>query len=192
MTLQPNPPRLHGLYDVLQVLRSHIITDDLDLAADLPEGVIGHTDTARFGDTLETRGDIHTVAKDVVIIDDDVTNVNADAKFDPSDLRRGSILLRHPGLHFNGTAYRVHGAGKLDQNAVTGRFDDASAMRGDSGVDNGLSDRLEPGQGALLISTHETAIAGDIRRQHSRQSPFHGLAGQKGPPDSKIYLVDKA
>jgi hypothetical protein len=65
-------------------------------------------------------------------------------------------------------------------------------MRGDCGIDKRLSKRLQIGERAFFVAAHQTAIAGDIRRQHSRQSPFHGLAGQKGPPDSKIYLVDKA
>jgi hypothetical protein len=36
---------------------------------------------------------------------------------------------------------------------------------------------------ALLVVTHQPAVAGDIRRQHSRQSSFHALAGQKCPLD---------
>jgi class 3 adenylate cyclase len=38
------------------------------------------------------------VAKDIVVIDDNVTDVDADAKFDPLDLRHRSILLSHTAL----------------------------------------------------------------------------------------------
>ena len=64
---------------------------------------------------------------------------------------------------------------------VTGRLDDAAAMLGDGGVNEGFSDRLEPGQRAFLIATHEAAIAGDIRRQHRCQSSFDALGGQRIP-----------
>jgi hypothetical protein len=39
----------------------------------------------------------------------------------------------------------------------------------------------KPGQGVFLVGVHETAIAGDIRRQYSRKSPFHALSGQTAP-----------
>jgi hypothetical protein len=55
-------------------------------------------------------------------------------------------------------------------------------MRGDCGIEKRLSERLQIGERAFFVSAHQTAIAGDIRRQHSRQSPLHRLADQKGPP----------
>ena len=54
-------------------------------------------------------------------------------------------------------------------------------MRGECGIDKRLSDRLKLRKCTFLVTTHQPAIAGDIRRQYSRQSPFHALAGQKGP-----------
>ncbi len=96
-------------------------------------------------------------------------------------LRYRRVLLGHAALNFDGTAYRIDGAGKLDQHAVAGGLDDAAAMLGDSGVNEGLSDRLEPSQRAFLVGPHETAIPGDIRRQHRRQSPFYALAGHDAP-----------
>ena len=77
---------------------------------------------------------------------------------------------------------RIDDARELDQHAVAGRLDDAAAMRGDGGIDEVLPDRLEPGQRAFLVDAHETAVAGDIRRQHRCQSPFHPLARQRMPP----------
>ena len=75
----------------------------------------------------------------------------------------------------------IDGAGELDQHAVAGGLDDAAPMVGDGGIDEGLSDRLQPGQRAFLVDTHEPAVAGDIRRQHRCQSPFHPLACQESP-----------
>jgi hypothetical protein len=82
------------------------------------------------------------VAEDIVVIDDDVANVDADPKFDPVTQRHRRILVSHAALHFNGTAYRIHGTGKLDQHTVTSGLDDAPAMRRDGGIDEGLPDCL--------------------------------------------------
>ena len=49
-----------------------IIADDLDLAPDLPVGVVGHAHPTRFGDAFKAGGDIDAVAEDVVVDDDDV------------------------------------------------------------------------------------------------------------------------
>jgi hypothetical protein len=54
-------------------------------------------------------------------------------------------------------------------------------MLGDGGIDEGLSDLFQAGQGAFLVSAHETAIPGDIRRQHSRQPSLHPFYGHKSP-----------
>ena len=179
--LASNPPRPHRLSDVLEGLRSHIITGNLDLAPNLPIGVVRQADASRLGNALKPRGDIDAVAEDVVIINDDVPDVNADPKFDPLVLRYRRILLGHTALDFNGTAYRIHGARKLDQHAVAGGLDDPPAIVGDGGVNEGLPDSLEPGQRAFLVYAHEAAITGDIRSQHRRQSSFHALARQGAP-----------
>src|SRR5204863_2066552 len=121
------------------------ITDNLYLAADLPVGVIGHADTARICDAFKAGSNVDTVAEDVVVIDDDVADVNADPKFDPLVRRHRRILIGDAALDFNGTAYCIDGAGKLHQHAVTRGLDDPPAMLGDGGIDEGLPDRLEPG-----------------------------------------------
>ena len=49
-------------------------------------------------------------------------------------------------------------------------------MGSDGGVNKGLSDSLEPGQRAFLVSTHQAAITGDIRRQNRRQPSINAFA----------------
>ena len=75
-------------------LRPHIITDNLDLAPNLSMGVIGHANGARFGDAFKAGGNVDAIPEDVVVVDDDVADVDADAKFDPLILRHGQRSAR--------------------------------------------------------------------------------------------------
>jgi hypothetical protein len=98
--------------------------------------------------------------------------------------RLGGILLCRPALDFNGTAYRIDGAGKLGQYAVPGRLDDAPPMGGDRGIKEGLSESLQAGQRAFLIHPHQTAVACDIRCQHRCKPSFWVVGGQGNVPQT--------
>ena len=145
----------------------------------MPIGVVGDADAARLGNAFQTRCDIHTVTEDIVVVDDDVPDVDADPQFDPLILRHRGILLGHFTLDFNGTAHRIHGTGKFDQHTVARGLDDPPAMLGNGGVNESLPDRLQAGQRALLIDAHQAAISSDVCRQHRCQSPLYVVAGQK-------------
>jgi hypothetical protein len=57
------------------------------------------------------------VAEDIVVVDDDVADVDADPEFNPFALRHGRILIGYAALDFNGTAY----GGNFSKNANTYR-----------------------------------------------------------------------
>ena len=105
-------------------------------------GVIGDADASGFRDPFQTRGDVDAIAEDIVFIENDVADVNADAEFDPWILRYGGILRCHAALDFNRIAHRIDCASKLDQHSVARSLDDATTMRGDCGVNKRFSNRL--------------------------------------------------
>ena len=47
------------------------------LSTNLPMRIVGNAKTTRLGDTFETHCNIDTVAKDIIVFDDDITDVNA-------------------------------------------------------------------------------------------------------------------
>jgi hypothetical protein len=51
----------------------------------------------------------------------------------------------------------------------------------DGWIDKGFPDRLELGQRAFFIRTHQAAVTGDVCRQYCHKPPFHMLAGQRLP-----------
>jgi hypothetical protein len=135
-------PHPHRLDNILEDLRPHVVEGDLDLSPDLSIGVIGQADAAGLGDAFEASCDIDAIAEDVVVVDDDVADVDADPEFDSDILREVGVLPRHVALDLHNATRCIDRAGELDQQAVTGGLDDATAMRGDAGIDKRLSDSL--------------------------------------------------
>src|ERR1019366_2421802 len=120
-------------------------------------------------------------------------DVNADTEFDSLVLRNRGILLSHTTLGLDGASRCIDRARELDQHTVAGGLYDAPSMRGDGWIDKGFSDRLELCQRAFFVRTHQAAVAGNIRRKNSRQSPFHALVAQNAPRPGKsnAYLAEK-
>ena len=144
-------------------------------------GFIGHANPARFGNTFKPSGNVDAVAKDVVVVDDDIADMDAEPEFNSHILRDVGVLRGHRALDLNRATGCIDGAGEFHKHAVTGRLDDAATVGSYSRVNKSFSGRLESGQCAFLVGTHEATISSDICRQHSRQSPFYPVARQRSP-----------
>ena len=136
------PPSSHWFGNVLEDLRPKILAGNFDLAPDLPIGVVRNADTTRFGDPFKAGSDIDAITKDVVFVDDDIADMDADPKLDPDVDGCVGILVGHAALNFNRTAYSVHRTGELYQHAVASRLDDPTSMGGYTGVNKALSNGL--------------------------------------------------
>ena len=146
--------------------------------------IVGNANPARLCDPFETHCNIDAITKDIIVFDDNITDVNADAKFDPLVLRHIGILFGHAALDFDGTSHGIDHAGELNESAVPGVLDDASAMISDFGIEKRLSESFQLRQRAFFVDPYQAARARDIRRQNSRQSPLYVLAAQDAPPGS--------
>jgi len=167
-----NAPNPHRFGDILQGLRAHVLEGDAYLSPNLPVNIVGNANPTRFCDAFETHRNIDPVTKDVVLLDNNITNMNTDTKFDPLVLRDIGILFRHAALDFVGTSYGVDHAGELNERAVSGILDDPSAMIRDFGVKKRLSKSFQLRQRSLFVDPNQAARARDICRQNSRQSPL--------------------
>src|SRR5262252_5017585 len=85
-----------------------------------------NTDPAGLGERLQTCRDIDAVSVDVVAFNDDVTDVDANAKLYLPICGYADIALGHTPLHINGAANRIDDAGKLEQQAIASGLDDAA------------------------------------------------------------------
>ena len=88
------------------------------------------------------------------VCDNNITDVNADAKFDPLVLRHIGILFGHAALDFVGTSHGIDHAGELNESAVPGILDDASVMLSDFGIEKRLSKSFQLRQRAFFVDPY--------------------------------------
>jgi hypothetical protein len=130
--------------------------------------------------------DVHAVAIEVVALDNDVAEIDADAQFDAVVRRGDGVPLGHRLLHFDRAAHRIDDAGKLHQHSVTGGLNDPAPVLGDLRIEELAAQRLEAFERAFFVSapisreypaTSAARIATSRRvwLMSSRQPPAAGL-----------------
>jgi len=93
-------------------------------------------------------------AKDVVPVDDYVTDVNADAELNALNLRHVGILLGHTALNLDGTSNGVDDAAELNESAVPCILDDRSVMISDFGIEERPSASFQLRQRAFFVDPY--------------------------------------
>src|SRR3954451_8654983 len=99
---------------------------------------------------------------DVLTLDDDVAQIDPYAEYDPLILRGRDVALGHPTLHRSRAGNRLDHTCELDQKAVAGRFDNATLVLGDLGINEFAAMGTKPGERAGFVLSHKAAISGDI------------------------------
>ena len=144
----PNQPRHQAGHATLasaprffQYLRTHIIKEISTLPAHVD--ACHRTDRHRRARrSLDPRRDVDAIAEDVVIVENDVPDVDSDAKLDSTILRQDGVPLSHTTLHFDRAPHRIDGAAKLHKHAISGGLDHTTAVFGYLGVNKFPSKRL--------------------------------------------------
>ena len=145
---------------------------------------------ARLRKSLQPGRDIDGIAEQVVALNDDVADVDADPKPHLLIGRSIRVLLSYGVLNFDGAFHGIHGAGEIGKNAVARGVEDPTAMRGDQAIDDDPVGR-EGAKGADLISPHQAAVAFDIRCEDRRELSFDPVGFQgSAPPRSSIAGSD--
>jgi hypothetical protein len=170
----------HRPVDVLQGTLAKVVEGKSCLSANLPEGVLGKVDAARLAFAFNTGCDIDAIAENIVAIDDDVADIDANTK---AHLGLWAIIpFSHLLLDGHGAGDCIHSAGELDQQSISGALDDAAIVGGDRRIDDLAAVSLEGFERACLIGSHQTRITDDISRQYRRQPPIQPLLAHKGIP----------
>src|SRR5215469_13145915 len=158
--------------DVLDALLAAVFELGVQPAADLIAHRGGYTDAAGLGERFQARGNIDAVAENIVVFDDHVAEIDADAKLDGTCCGDVRIAPRHSRLDLNGALDRVDHALELDQQPVTRGLNDASAVLGDRGIDQLQAMGLEPRQSAGFVDLHEAAVPDHIGGKNRNQLTF--------------------
>jgi hypothetical protein len=99
-------------------------------------------------------GHVYAVPKDVISVNQNVADVDANAKHDAAILWQGSIAADHAELHRNRTGYRIDNAAELGEEPIACSLYDAPVMSGNRRIDQLAAVRLETAQRANLVVTH--------------------------------------
>ena len=126
-------------------------------------------DLARLTQSLETSGDIDAITMNVVTLNNHITDIDADPEHYSAIFGQGVIAPRHRYLNGERVAHRIHGAPELDQNSVTARFDDASAVGGNPGVDNLGMQAPKACPRTFLVLLEKSRIADHISDKNCRE-----------------------
>ena len=146
-------------------------------------------DPAGLGQRFEPRGDVDAVAEDVAVLDDDVAEIDADAKFD-APLCRGRRRCARAIPRCTSTAQRT--ASTTLANSTSSPSPVVLTMRPRcSAILGSTSSRrcaLKAASVPFLVPPHQPRIAGDIGRQDRRQSALDPLFAHGSPAGEKILL----
>jgi hypothetical protein len=119
-------------------------------------------DPAGLGKGLQPCRHIDAVAKDVVALDDDVAEIDANAKPDAALVGYIGLAVNHPALHLGRTAHRVDDTRKFCEQSVAGMFDRAATVLRDLRVYQLVQMRPDAFVRARLVSAHQARIARHI------------------------------
>ena len=137
-----------------------------------------YANPSRRRDLLQTGSDVDAVAEDVVALDDDVADVDADAEGNAPILGYPGGAVSHRRLHLDRAAHGIDHARELQQQAVARGLDDAPSMAGDCWVDHLLPKGFQRRQRAALVPAHQPRVARDVSRHDGGKAALLGHSGR--------------
>ncbi|HUC11703.1 MAG TPA: hypothetical protein VL985_14945 [Stellaceae bacterium] len=165
-----DPEHPDGASDIRDLMLADIFQSDWQAVAHLVAHRPADVDSARFGQTLQARGDRNTVPVDDVAVRDHIAKIDPDAQTDLSIgcYRRG--MCAYSLLDFDRASHGSNDAAKLDKQPVAHRSHNATLMTLDPRVDQFAANPAERRQRAFLVDAHQARIADDIGAHHDSKS----------------------
>ena len=161
-SLHCHPEDPYWARNVLELLLAQVPEGDIELARGVLLYPRRHADPSRLCQTFEPSRDIHAIAEDVPVLNNDVALMDADAELDPIVGRNRLIAVGHTGLHLGRAAQRVHDTAELDQKPVACRLDEPAVTRGNGRIDQLRPDSPKPCENGVFILPHEAGIPSHV------------------------------
>jgi hypothetical protein len=102
----------------------------------------------------QPRREVDPTARDIFFVDQDVGNINPDAKPDLVAGRDRLVSRFDLALHFNGTTKGSSCAWKFDQDSIAGPLDESPGVPRDGWLEYVPKEHPYPDVGAALILFH--------------------------------------
>ena len=112
------------------------------------------------------------VAEDVVLVDHDVAEIDADAEIDAPLGWHFGVARGHLALYLDRATNRIDHARELAEQTVARRVDNAATMFLDLGVGYLSPQHLQRSERAFLVRPHQARVTRDVGRQNRRQAPL--------------------
>ena len=154
--------------DILERLRPAVRKDCRRLAIETVPRAVGNQQSPGLGQRFEPRGDIDAVAIDILLLENHLTDMDADPEAQ-------EIMVREPFLHLHRAVNRIGDAGEFDQPAISHALDDLAAMVGDGGFEQVPAHCPERRKRAGLIRAHQAGIIHHIGGENGAQAALHGF-----------------
>jgi hypothetical protein len=158
-----------GSSDILEVLLAEICELNPYFTPDLIVGRRRNADAAWLRDTLKPCCNVDAISKDVMRLDNDVTDIYADAEGYNSILHFSECKLPNASLEFHGSSNGFYRTRKFRQQPVAGVLHDATAMLSDCRFNGVRQERGKFGMRVLFVDVHEPRITGHVGGQYRRQ-----------------------
>jgi hypothetical protein len=157
--------------DVLDQLLAQILEDHAAAVAQVISHSTRDADLPTLDKPLEPGRDIYAVSENIVVLDHDIADIDADPEAHPPPLWLAFIGPLKFRLDFGCTAYCIEHAREFGKHAVAGGVGDAAPMPGDELVDKGPTSR-QCCHCHFFVAMHQAAVTLDIRCEDSREAPF--------------------
>ncbi len=165
----------NGSNDIFQRFLAEIDERDLDPPADVLMRRTGDQDAAGFADTLEPRSDIDALAENVLALNQDIAEMDADTVDDAPGFGNDGVAFNHQLLDCDRAFDRVDDGRKLQQQSVAHGLDDAPAPARDDWQRRFTMLPHRPRRPGLVLA-HEARIADDVDRHDRGQSAGFGYS----------------
>ena len=160
----PRQPRDRRAWlgDVLDQMFSEVLVGEVQLRFHLIEGLLRDANAAGLGKLLQARRDVDAFAVTVLVLDNHVTEVDADAYVDAPIFGDAVIALRHAALKDDRALDRVDDAAELGQQPVAHQLEDTPLVLFDLRLEQLLAMRPEPRERIRLVLLHEPGVADHV------------------------------
>jgi hypothetical protein len=125
------------------------------LASDVIVGRRRDADAAGFRDALKPRRNVNAVAKNVMRLNNHITDIDANTESNTHVVRFSHCKLLDTRLKLNSGSNRFDCARKLRQEPVAGILHDAAAVFRDCGLDAACEERRQFGVRSFFVVVHE-------------------------------------